>query len=103
MTVGEGAPQYDRGRKVLLRMRTEEGVSSVWQWGRGLLRMTTGEGSPQDWGGFGMTLIYCHSEPSNVIPNEVRNLRSSFDGWFITATVLQVRRHLRFFGVRASE
>ena len=57
-----------------------------------------------------MTLMYCHSEPPNVIPNPplvipngVRNLKSLSDGWSVTTTVLRVNQHLRFFGVRASE
>ncbi len=50
-----------------------------------------------------MTLMYCHSEPPNVIPNGVRNLKSLSDGWSVTTTVLRVNQHLRFFGVRASE
>ncbi len=45
----------------------------------------------------------CHSELLTVIPNGVRNLRSPSDARSIPPTTHRIPKHLRFFGVRASE
>ncbi len=45
----------------------------------------------------------CDSELLTVIPNAVRNLRSPSDGRSIPPTTHRIPKHLRFFGVRASE
>ncbi len=65
----------------------------------GCLRMTIGE-SPLD---RHSERHRCHSELPPVIPNGVRNLRSASEGWIVTTMSLRASRHLRFFGVRASE
>ena len=80
--------------------------------GWALLRMTWKGCTPQnddDWG-CPRTVIANPAPSPDVVPkppivilNGVRNLGYPSDGWFITATVHWVSRHLRFFVVRSSE
>ncbi len=82
---GRRAPQNDNGRDSSEFQREARAAERQWE---GLLRVPTGGAGRRTTMGGECLSSHRHSEPLTVIPNGVRNLRSSFDGWFITTTTI---------------